>query len=108
MLVWLKSLLMPLIEMLEIVSGAVPVLVKVTLWATLEVFTSWLAKARVTDDKLAAGATPVPESVMGFTATVLLLVIDSAPLREPVAEGVNVTVIAQPAPGLNPLPQLLV
>ena len=107
-MVWLKSLLMPLIEMLEIVSGAVPVLVKVTLWAALEVFTSWLAKVRVAGDKLAAGATPVPERAMGFTAMLLLLVSDSAPLREPVAEGVNVTVIVQPAPGLNPLPQLLV
>ena len=103
--VWLKS---PVIPILLMVSVAVPVFVNVTLCAALDVFTSWSAKVKVAGDKLATGTTPAPESVMGFTATVLLLVSDRVPLRTPVAVGVNVTAIVQPVPGFNPLPQLLV
>jgi hypothetical protein len=92
--------------MLLMLSVAVPVFVKVAVCAVLVVFTSWLAKAKVAGCKLAAGAIPVPERLMGFT--LLLLVSDKVPLPFPVAEGVKVTAIVQLALGFNALPQLLV
>jgi len=108
LLVWLNSVAIPLRLILKIVKVAVPVLLKVTVWAALDVFTRWLPKAKAAGDTLAPGATPVPESVMGFSATLLLLVSERVPFRAPVADGVNVTAIVQPAPGASVLPQLLV
>jgi hypothetical protein len=56
-LVWEKS---PLAVMLEMVSEALPVLVRVTVCAALLVPSIWAAKVREEDDKLTADAVPVP------------------------------------------------
>lgn len=67
-----------------------------------------MAKLRLAGDKAANGATPVPANEIGETAALLLLFNDSDPLRLPVAEGVNVTLMVQLAPAAKVLPQALV
>src|SRR6516164_8512630 len=96
--------------MLLIVSVAVPLLVNVTPCAALVVFTVWLAKLKlagvsVTAGALAAAPVPVRLTVCGLPCA--LAVIDTAPVRVPVAVGVKVTLIVQLALAANDAPQLL-
>jgi hypothetical protein len=67
-----------------------------------------LAKLKLTGDNAAAGAMPVPTKVTGDTATLLLLLSDSDPLRLPVAAGVKVILMMQLLFGARVLPQVLV
>ena len=66
-----------------------------------------MAKLRVAGEREASGAMPVPASVTGETATLLLLVRVRDPLRSPVMAGVKVTLIRQLAPAVTLVPQLL-
>ena len=98
----------PLETMLVMLSDAVPVFFSVTDFAALVVFTRWLPKVRVEVDKLTTGAVPVPERVTLWGLPVALSVTVIAPVRVPVAVGVNVTLIAQLAPAATETPQLFV
>jgi len=80
---------------LEMASAAFPVLVRVAIWTALAEFTRCAGKVSVETLKLAAGAVPVPESVAGGIAILVLLLTVSEPLRTPGALGWNVTLIVQ-------------
>ena len=61
-LVWAKSPgLVPAMVRLDIVKAAVPVLLRVTVCATLVELTAWLPKERLPGETPAAGAVPVPD-----------------------------------------------
>src|SRR5512140_3455117 len=105
LLVWLKS---PVVAMPLMVSGALPVLVNVTLCAELETPTNWPAKPRLTGKRVATGALPTPDNATVGTAVLLLLVSMSVPLREPDTEGTKLTFRIQLAAGARLAPQLLV
>ena len=94
--------------MLEMVSGAVPELVRVTLCAELVVVISCPAKVRLVPDSVTAGATPVPASEMLCGLPDALSVTDSEALRAPVAVGLNVMLIVQFAPAATLEPHVLV
>lgn len=91
---------LPEAEILEIVSGTVWLFFRVTLFAVLVVFITWLAKARLAGDKLTA-TVPVPLNcaVCGVFGALSLTV--SVPVRVPSAVGVNLTEIAQLAPAAS-------
>jgi hypothetical protein len=81
--------------MLEIISEALPVLVRVTVWALL-VPTIWGGKVNEEGAKLTAGGVPVPLklTIWVLPATSWLLsVIVRVPVRVPTAVGVKVTLI---------------
>ena len=60
-LVWAKSpLLVPVIEMLEMVSAAPPELESVMVLAALLVPTVWFEKVRLVGDRLTDAVAPVP------------------------------------------------
>lgn len=59
-------------------------------------------------DRLAAGAMPVPVSEMALGLVAALELMVTAPVRVPVAVGVNVTVIVQLVPPASDAGQLLV
>jgi hypothetical protein len=92
---------LPLAAMLIPVSGALPVLERVTLLVLLVVPTRWFPKLRLVAERLTAGAddedAPVPVRVTfcGLPAALSVMVIE--PLRVPVAVGVKVTLILQAA-----------
>jgi hypothetical protein len=90
---------------------ALPVFVKVTTCAVLGVFSCWLEKVRLGAERLTAGpvvVTPVPVRLMVWGLGVALSVMAMAPVRVPVAAGVNVTLIVQFAPALTELPHVFV
>jgi hypothetical protein len=108
LLVWEKS---PLAVMLEMVSEALPVLVRVTVCAVLLVPDIWAEKVSEEDDKLTTGAVPVPVklTVCVLPATPLLLsVMVRVPVSGPVAVGEKVTLIVQEPLAATLPPQLLV
>jgi hypothetical protein len=106
LLLWLKS---PLTVMLLIKRGAVPVLLSVTVWAALALFSDCEAKTREVGEKAAIGAAvPVPANVMEDEAGVPLLVTVSAPLRLPAAAGTKVTLIVHAVPTAKVVAQLFV
>ena len=78
--------------------------------AALVVFSSWLPKLKFVADKLTmgAGAAPVPVRLMVCGLPAMLSVIVTAPVRMPVAVGVNVTLMVQLAPAATDVPQVLV
>src|SRR5437899_2408587 len=96
--------------MLVTLSAALPVLLSVTDCAALVVFSSWLPKLKFVADKLTmgAGAAPVPVRLMVCGLPAMLSVIVTAPVRMPVAVGVNVTLMVQLAPAATDVPQVLV
>src|SRR5437879_11049277 len=96
--------------MLVTLSSALPVLLSVTDCAALVVFSSWLPKLKFVADKLTmgAGAAPVPVRLMVCGLPAMLSVIVTAPVRMPVAVGVNVTLMVQLAPAATDVPQVLV
>src|SRR5438067_12813324 len=94
-----------------IASGALPVFERVTERAALAVLICWLPKARVVVDKLAigaGGAAPVPERLTLCGLPAAPSVIVRVPARVPRAVGVNVMLMAQPAPASSDVPQVLV
>ena len=96
----------PLAATVCTVSGAVPVLVKVTFFVPLETPRSVPGKVRVVAERLTAGAIPVP---LRFTTCGLLpasSLIVKAPLRLPVAVGLKVTVSVQLPPAGTVEPQV--
>src|SRR5438876_852284 len=99
-----------LAAMLVTLSAALPVLLSVTDCAALVVFSSWLPKLKFVADKLTmgAGAAPVPVRLMVCGLPAMLSVIVTAPVRMPVAVGVNVTLMVQLAPAATDVPQVLV
>jgi hypothetical protein len=98
----------PVIEVLLMVMLAPPLLVKVTVWLLLVVFTCWLPKAIEVGDKLATGAIPVPVKATVCGLPEALSVTDSDALREPVAVGLNVIENVQLAPTASVDPQVVV
>ncbi len=97
--------------MLLIVSGAVPLLVSVTACAALVLPTCWLPKLRLVGERVTAGAvgaTPVPVRLTLCGLPAALSVIDTVPVRVPVAVGVNVTLIVQLAAAATDAPQVFV
>jgi hypothetical protein len=97
----------PVAVMLVITRGALPQLVTVN-DTVLLVPTFWLPKLMLGALKQTAGATPVPLKGTDCGLPVALSVTLTAPVREPLAVGVNVTLIVQLAFGARVLPQLLV
>jgi len=81
--------------MLVIVSGALPVLLSVTAFAALVVFTAWLPNDSEVGDKLTTGATPVPVRLAVCGLPAALSVTVSVAVRLPVAVGLNVTLMVQ-------------
>jgi hypothetical protein len=108
-LVCAKSLaFVPVRVTLEMVSGAVPVLVRVTLCAALVVVMSWPAKVRLAGESETTGTTPVPVSGILCGLPEALSVTESEAFRAPVADGLKVTLIVQFAPAATLEPQVLV
>jgi hypothetical protein len=96
----------PAIEKLGCPSGDPPLLVIVTVLATLGTFICSLPKATVVADKLISGGfSPVPAS---FTDCARMASeISSVPVSDPATLGENVTVTAHDEPAANWPPQLL-
>ena len=95
--------------------AALPVLLRVTVWAVLVVPTDWLPKARLVGERPSTGAVPVaalcvpvPERLTVCGLPRALSVILTEALRLALAEGVNVTLIVQLAPAATELPHVLV
>jgi hypothetical protein len=88
-------------------TGPVPVLVRVTLCAELVVPTSWLPKVSDVGETLAVRETPVPLrlTVCGLPLASSLMLREA--LRLPVAVGVKVTLMVQLAPAATDVPQVL-
>lgn len=110
LLVWAKS---PVAAMPEILRAPVPPFDNVTTCAELVVLTAWLPKVKLLCDRLAAGTpTPVPDSATEcqgwLKISELVPSMVNVPLREPVAVGVNVTLMVQLAPTAKDAGQLLV
>jgi hypothetical protein len=103
-----SPLFVPLIAMLEIVSGAVPLFVSVTLCAVLAVVMSCPGKGRGLGDKVTAGATPVPVKLTVCGLFAALSVIETDALFAPTVAGVNVTLILQEAFTARLAPQVFV
>jgi hypothetical protein len=73
--------------------------------------TTWLEKVRVVAEREALGTAPVPVKLMVWVLPVVppaLSVMVMAPVREPVVEGVNVTLIVQFPEPATLVPQVLV
>jgi len=104
-LVWAKS---PVAEILVIVSVALPELVSVTDCTVLVVPTIWELKVRLEDDRVTAGAAPVPVKLMVCGLPDALSTMLTEPVREPVAVGLNVTLMVQLAPARTAPPQVVV
>src|SRR5205823_1050222 len=94
--------------MLLMLKAAVPVLVSVTVCAVLVLPVFWLPKLRLLGLKLTTGETPVPLSATFCGLSAALSVMVTLALREPLAEGVKVTVIMQVPLAARLLGQLLV
>ena len=88
------------------VNPAVPEFVSVTFFALLVVPIACMLNVRLVGEKLALGAVPVPLRFMLCGLLLASVVIVRLPNREPVAVGVNGTVIVQLAPGFKLDPQL--
>lgn len=97
----------PAAAMLVIASVVLKLLVNVIIWAVLIVPAGWLLKLRLLGESVAVGL-PVPskDTVCGLPAALSMKVI--APVRDPVAVGVNVTLIVQLPPTTTVLPQVFV
>lgn len=111
-LVWAKSAaFVPLRLILVMVSAAVPLLVRVIVWAPLVVPTFWLPKFTLLGLSVTAGAgavVAVPESATvcglpGASSLMLMLAV-----RVPAAVGVKVTLIVQLPEAATVAPQVVV
>lgn len=91
------------------VSGALPVLVKVTASGELVVPTLWPANVRVAGDRLTLGAaSPAPASGTFWELPGALSVMVKAPVRVPDAVGEKLTLMTQETLGASVGAQLLV
>jgi len=98
----------PVTETLEILRAALPVLLSVLVSAELATPTDWLPNVKLPGESLADGAVPVPERVTVCGLPLALSAMLTEAERPPLAEGVKVTLIVQPAPAATELPQVLV
>ena len=98
----------PLAEMPVMVSGPVPLFVRVTVCAALVVPMFCPAKVRLVGDRPAEGTVPVPLRLAVCGLPAALSVTLTVPVRVPVADGVKVTLMLQLLPAASVLPQLLV
>jgi hypothetical protein len=98
--------LVPVTAMLEIDSGAVPVLVNVTDCDALVVPTAWLANVKLVADSDTAGLPPAPESATVCDPPATLSVIVMAAVIVPVVVGAKWPWIVQFAPADTLVPQL--
>ena len=109
-LVWLKSpALLPVIAMLAMFSVAFPLLLMEMVSDGLDDPTSRLLKTKLPGESVIAGALmpiPVRETICGLPTA--LSAIMMAPVRVPVAVGVNVTKMLQLDWAARLVPQLLV
>jgi hypothetical protein len=108
--VWAKSRgSAPPMAMLVIVSGAVPVLVRVTDWDELLTPMFWRAKLTVEGLSDTDGTpTPVPFKVTDCGDPAALSAMARAAPRLPAAIGLNVTEMPQCAPAATDVPQVFV
>lgn len=91
-----------------IVSGASPVLVRVTFWGKPVVPTNWSGKVRLVGERLTVGpSTPVPLRAITCGLSPALSVIVIVPEIAPLAVGMNVAAIMQLAPGATEAPQVV-
>ena len=104
-LVWAKS---PLVVMVRGVSTPAPVLVSRSVCGGLAVETVCPAKLRLVVESVTTGARPVPLRLTFWGLLLALSVSVSVPVRFPGAEGVNVTLIVQPALAATEPAQVLV
>jgi hypothetical protein len=77
-------------------------------WAALVLPTVWLEKVKLAGLKLRTAPVPVPESETVCGLPGALSLIDSVPVRVPVAVGVKVTDIVQFAPAARDVVQAVV
>jgi hypothetical protein len=98
----------PVVLMLLMERAAVPVLLRVTLWAGLLVPTVLDPNVRLEVERVATGANPVPDRLALCGLPAALSVTVMVPVRVPVAAGANVTWIEQFAPGARVVPQVVV
>lgn len=99
-----------MIVLLDMLRVALPVFVSVTVCGVVvEAMFSW-PNARLAGERLmvVAGTIPVPVRLTACGLPLALSVMVSEALREPAAEGVNVTIMVQLPPAPTPLPQLFV
>lgn len=98
---------LPLVAMPDTFRAAVPVFETVTVFALLVFPTLRVAKLRLVGVRLTAGAVvedvPVPLKLTVCGLPLALSVIVMAPVRVPVAVGVNVTLITQGVVGVREL-----
>jgi hypothetical protein len=92
----------------EIVTAALPVFDNVTACCGLVVPTIWLPKVRLATESWSDAVVPVPVSETVWGEPAALVDIDSDPLREPDAVGLNFTVMVQLEPTASDVPQLFV
>jgi hypothetical protein len=97
----------PLATMLDMDSGAFPVLVSVTACGSLVDPTNRRENVREDGDKPTAGPVPVPVTPTACGLFKALSVIASVAVRVPPAVGVKVTLIVQVPPAATELPQVL-
>ena len=100
---------LPVVAMLAMLSGAPPVLARVTTCGRLVVPTACVPKVRLAGNRLAAGGVaPVPVRVMVWGDPRPVSVRVTVPTLVPNAEGVKVTLMVQLAPAFTTLPQVFV
>jgi len=108
-LVCAKSpVLAPVSAMLETLSAAVPLLVRVAVSVPLVVLTASLPKARLVGERPAATVVPVPERLRDWGLPVALSVMLTEAVRLPLVVGSKVTLIVQLPPAVTETPQVLV
>ena len=94
--------------MLLMERGPVPLLASVTFWGALAVPTFCPAKVKLEGVRLTAGRDPVPFRLADCGLPAALSVTFSAPVREPLVDGVKVTLTLQLAFTARDVGQLLV
>ena len=94
----------PVVAMLVMLKGAVPLFPSVTTCGALVVLTTWPLKVTLFGATLAVAAVPVPLRLITWGIVLASSVTVSVPPRVPVADGVKVTLIVQlPPVGTEPL-----
>ena len=96
--------MVPVIAIEVIVSEVVPTFVSVTVFAALVTPIATVPKLKLAGESFAAVPSPLSGTVCGLPAA--LSVTLRAALREPLAVGLNVTLIVQLAPAASELPQV--
>ena len=97
----------PVTAMLVMLKLALPVLLRVTVWAALVVPRDWLPKVRLVAVRLTAGPLPVPVRLAVCGLPLALSVILTEAVRLPGAVGVKLTLIVQLPPAGTEPPQKL-